>query len=355
MNDPVDGIRAGSRREFILGAGIAAGGAAFLGANPAQASQEPTEKAQDPQTAAPAAEATKKRPSSIRVSPDPTIVGQNLGFLGDCMGPGRAKVSTSSPGPTNRAVPPVSRTQSDLRDAQLHPDFVVDSQPRQRRGRHRIVRVDLSPEGQRQCHRRGAAHRAGHLGAHPVEDQDSGKTQSVARMANIPHGNSLLAQGTAIKLDPFAGNPFDPSAVSLAKNTAPFTVGGPLPAPGTLGGFPPYDLSNLAPAAANFRTPAGNSPAKPLPATILGVPMQEVIIDPTKLLTAALSGQTIESLTVITVATVASLQQQQSPLLRKHRQPRPRRCLPLRQHRHSRLRRLPLMAAAGAWETSRSS
>ena len=132
-------------------------------------------------------------------------------------------------------------------------------------------------------------------------------------MANIPHGNSLLAQGTAIKLDPFAGNPFDPSAVSLAKNTAPFAVGGPLPPPGTLSAFPPYDLSDLTPAAINFRTPAGNSPATPLPTTILGVPMQDIIIDPTKLLTAALSGQTIESMTVITVATVASLQQEQEP------------------------------------------
>src|SRR6202451_1250693 len=43
-----------------------------------------------------------------------------------------------------------------------------------------------------------------------VPSQDSGGTQSFARMGNIPHGNSLLAQGSAIKLDPFKGNPFDP-------------------------------------------------------------------------------------------------------------------------------------------------
>src|SRR3984957_20664375 len=53
-----------------------------------------------------------------------------------------------------------------------------------------------------------------------LPSQDVGTTQSVARMANIPHGNSLLAQGTAIKLDPFTGNPFDPNAVS-AVNTTP--------------------------------------------------------------------------------------------------------------------------------------
>ncbi len=88
-----------------------------------------------------------------------------------------------------------------------------------------------------------------------------GEIQSVARMGNIPHGNSLLAQGTAIKLDPFNGNPFDPDVLS-AVNTAPFPINpailvqdNPMSFPGTLGGFPPYDLSNLTPAAVNFRTP----------------------------------------------------------------------------------------------------
>ena len=81
--------------------------------------------------------------------------------------------------------------------------------------------------------------------------------------------------------------------------------------PGTLEGFPPYDLSNLTPAAVNFRTPAGNVPAIALPTTILGVPMQDVILDPTKLLTAALSNQVIESMVVINIATVASLVQTQ--------------------------------------------
>jgi len=129
-------------------------------------------------------------------------------------------------------------------------------------------------------------------------------------MGNIPHGNSLLAQGTAIRLDPFTGNPFDPGVLS-AVNTAPFAVGTAMPVPGTLSGFPPYDLANLTPAAVNFRTPAGNSPAIPLPTTILGVPMRDVILDPTKLLTAALSGQTIKSMEVIRIATVPSLQQLQ--------------------------------------------
>ena len=83
-----------------------------------------------------------------------------------------------------------------------------------------------------------------------VPSQDTGGTQSVARMGNVPHGNSLLAQGSAIKLDPFQGNPFNPDSVS-AVNTAPFPVadafpttatppgsGKGMPVPGTLSRFP---------------------------------------------------------------------------------------------------------------------
>ena len=146
----------------------------------------------------------------------------------------------------------------------------------------------------------------------PSQDQNIGgtQTQSVFRLGTIPHGNALLAEGTAIKLDPFTGNPFDPDSVAAA-NTSPFPVGGAMPSPGTLSGFAPYDLSNVTPAAVNFRTPAGNVPTIPLPTTILGVPMQNVILDPTKLLTAALSGQVIKSMVVINIATVATLLQTQ--------------------------------------------
>lgn len=144
----------------------------------------------------------------------------------------------------------------------------------------------------------------------PSQDQNNGTTQSVARMGTIPHGNSLLAQGTAIKIDPFTGNPFDPDKLSAA-NTAPFLATDPMPVPGTLGGFAPYDLGNNTPAAVNFRTPAGDSPATPLPPSILGVAMQKIINDPTLLLTAALAGQVIESMVVINIATVASVLQAQ--------------------------------------------
>jgi hypothetical protein len=158
---------------------------------------------------------------------------------------------------------------------------------------------------------KGALHIEPGMWVHvPSQDDGTSQSQSVFRLATIPHGNSLLAAGTAIKLDPFLGNPFDPDVLS-AVNTAPFPAGGVMPIPGTLSGFAPYDLSNLTATAVNFRTPAGDSPATSLPTTILGVPMQDVILDPTKLLTAALSGQVIQSMIVISIATVPSLLQAQ--------------------------------------------
>lgn len=127
--------------------------------------------------------------------------------------------------------------------------------------------------------------------------------QIVARMGNIPHGNSLLAQGLAIPVSSLTNGTFDIKPV----NTAPFKVGDPMPVGGTQGGFPPYDLSNTTPAAVNFRTPDGDTPPVPLPSEIDGVPMQKVINDPTRLLQAAIANQFIEKMVVLEIATTASL------------------------------------------------
>ncbi len=149
-----------------------------------------------------------------------------------------------------------------------------------------------------------------HVPSQDTNPPDANKTQSVARMGTIPHGNSLLAQGVAIELNPLPGGTFDPDAIS-AVNTSPFAVGANIPVAGTLSAFPPYDLSLTTPAAVNFRTPAGNVPPIALPTTILGVPMQQVVLDPASLLKAAIQGQKIKSMVVINVASVASLLQDQ--------------------------------------------
>jgi hypothetical protein len=137
------------------------------------------------------------------------------------------------------------------------------------------------------------------------------ETASVARMASIPHGNALLAQGTAIQVSSLPGGTFPIQPA----NTAPFPQGDPMPAGGTQGGFPEYDLSNVTPAATDSRTPFGDTPPVPLPAAINGVPMQTVVNDPTRLLQQAITGQFIEEMVVLQIATVASLDFKAKPVL----------------------------------------
>jgi len=124
--------------------------------------------------------------------------------------------------------------------------------------------------------------------------------QNVFRLGTIPHGNALLAQGTAIKVKPTGGTfAIDPV------NTAPFPQGGAMPAGGTPSGFPEYDLTKPE-SATNPRTPFGDTPPVPLPAQIHGVPMQQIVNDPTRLLQAAITGQNILEMVVINIATAAN-------------------------------------------------
>jgi hypothetical protein len=109
------------------------------------------------------------------------------------------------------------------------------------------------------------------------------ESQSVARMATIPHGNSVLAEGSSLVV---AGPP-----VFKPVNTVPFTIGSPTPAPGAVNGFPEYNLS----AANAFRT-------SPLPAAIT----QAIVTNPNTVLADAIAGQTIEQTTVLNIGTVPS-------------------------------------------------
>ncbi len=142
--------------------------------------------------------------------------------------------------------------------------------------------------------------------------------QIVARMATIPHGNSVLAQGgaTAFNGPPvLAGNgqtysgsvfpsfnstPFGiPAAATPGTPPPPFKINAAgsseeLTAPALVPPAPPfpeYNLLNPA-SAANPRTPFGTSPAEPpLPASIDGVAMQDVVNDPILILQAVIQEQ----------------------------------------------------------------
>ncbi|MBD5653775.1 MAG: hypothetical protein IAI50_01170, partial [Candidatus Eremiobacteraeota bacterium] len=124
------------------------------------------------------------------------------------------------------------------------------------------------------------------------------ETRSVARMGSIPHGNALLASGIAIQVGS--------GPIINAVNTAPFPEGAPMPAGGTLSAFPAYTIANPA-TAQNPRTPFGEAQGVPLPAEIDGVPLQDVVNDPTTLLRKAIEGQTIDEMVVLQIATTNSL------------------------------------------------
>ena len=143
--------------------------------------------------------------------------------------------------------------------------------------------------------------------------------QIVARMASIPHGNAVLAQGTA---SPFSGpptlkTPTAEYAFSLfpSFNSTPFGAALPpsspvinaagssekltapaIPPPaGPVAPFTQYDLGTLV-SNVNPRTPFGtNDP--PLPTSIDGVAMQDVINDPITLLQAAIQSQVSQGCT----------------------------------------------------------
>jgi hypothetical protein len=102
----------------------------------------------------------------------------------------------------------------------------------------------------------------------PPTQQPANANASIARLATIPHGNSICLVGsTEIAELP----PTIPAA-----NTVPFKVGSEAPPAGKKNPFPEYDLSRPS----RFRT-------HPLPAGIT----QDLIDDPNSALRAALEGQ----------------------------------------------------------------
>jgi hypothetical protein len=138
--------------------------------------------------------------------------------------------------------------------------------------------------------------------SYPEETAEPGD-QIIFRLGSIPHGNALLAEGTA---SAFTGSPVVadgeiPYAFSTfpSFNSTPFPAGGAINAAGTSeldnnapgGGFTQYTISNAA-SLDNPRTPFDTDPTDPpLPADINGVPMQTVVNDPITLLQQVIEQQ----------------------------------------------------------------
>jgi hypothetical protein len=152
--------------------------------------------------------------------------------------------------------------------------------------------------------------------------------QIIARMATIPHGTAVLAQGNAISftgaptLQPpdlilkYHGSLF-PSFNSTPFNSDPLIINAhgssekQTPSRIPARPFGQYDVCNSA-YAANLRTPS-------LPQQIGGVPMQEVVNDPIRLLQAVIEEQakdcTFEgfALNIATQDTIAFRRHRDSP------------------------------------------
>lgn len=101
--------------------------------------------------------------------------------------------------------------------------------------------------------------------------------ETVARLANIPHGTSLVSQGTA--------KPGPIPLVFPATDVIPFVIGDP----SQKITFPEPDLSNATP----FRTPPGDIPNV----------SQQMIDNPNVVLEGANAGKVIKSVTQLTIST----------------------------------------------------
>jgi hypothetical protein len=155
------------------------------------------------------------------------------------------------------------------------------------------------------------------------------ESRSIARMGSIPHGNALLAEGTATKVH----HPDPAKLLALSTfpsfNTTPFgltTFGPPftplppiIQARGSLSAFPAYTYLNPGPpptiipaTAANPRTPVP-ALAPTLPISLDHISMQQIIQDPDSLLQAHLnkqlhSGHELVEATVLNIATQAEVE-----------------------------------------------
>jgi hypothetical protein len=105
---------------------------------------------------------------------------------------------------------------------------------------------------------------------------------TVARLANIPHGTSLVAQGVA--LPPISAAP-GIGPVSIA----PFPIGAPPPPPNTLAGFPERDLS----VPTSFRTDLGDIPNV----------TQTMVDNPNSVLNLGLQGKNVISTVTLKIST----------------------------------------------------
>jgi hypothetical protein len=234
---------------------------------------------------------------AIRRAQDATTIRHNLGFLADLPGlwTGTGFNLIARPDFLARSSPPGPADPAKLF---LELNFTVDSlkfdtisssipnrgfaQPDiELYGLHYLQQISDANTG-------GALHIEPGLWVNIPATTSPGDPPTIARMASIPHGTTLLAEGTASSI---VGGPTIAPA-----NTVPFVVGSPIPGLGATTAFPEYSLVAPAPAP-TFRTPADQVPGL----------TQAMIDDPNLILNNAKAGLDIISTVVLNVATLSSL------------------------------------------------
>lgn len=285
----------------------------------------------------------------VRVTPDSATVSQDLGLLEDLAGSWRGKGFNLIARPDFQGDAPLY-LQLNQTSETLKIDPIGSSIPNRGFGQDDIELFGLTYlQKISDASTDGALHIEPGIWvtqpqtAYPSEVPPPGG-QIVARMASIPHGNSILAQGGAT---PFTGPPTLTAggqqyafSVFPSFNSTPFAIPGPpaspgppkinaagsseeLTAPALTPPAPPFPEYNLAipDSATNPRTPFGTSPAEPpLPASIEGVAMQDVVNDPILILQAIIQKQVEEghsfegvALNIATQSPITFLTQKNDP------------------------------------------
>lgn len=255
--------------------------------------------------------------SDVRVTPDIGTVSQNLGLLADLGGTWRGRGFNLIARPDFQGNAPLY-LQLNQTNETLKIDPIGSSIPNRGFGQDDIELFGLTYlQRISDASTDGALHIEPGIWvtqpetSYPPETPPPGG-QIVARMATIPHGNSVLAQGGAT---PFTGPPTLTAggqqyafSVFPSFNSTPFAIppasaqpkinaagsSEQLTAPALTPPATPFTEYNLAIAdsASNPRTPFGTSPAEPpLPASIEGVAMQDVVNDPILILQAVIQEQ----------------------------------------------------------------
>jgi len=264
--------------------------------------------------------------NSVRIAPDSNTISQDLGLLADLAGTWRGHGFNLIARPDFEGGTPLY-LQLNQTDEMLTIDPIGAPVPDRGFGQDDIELFGLTYLDQiSDQFTGGALHIEPGIWvtqpatSYPPETPPAGG-QIVFRLATIPHGNAVLAQGAAT---PFTGPPtLDADGQEYAFsvfpsfNSTPFPVTTPPTGfkinaagsseeksapPAAKGGFTEYNLA-IPDSATNPRTPFDTSPPDPaLPVSIDGVAMQQVLEDPITLLQAAIQSQVAQGCTFEGVA-----------------------------------------------------